>query len=58
MGVIFTNLNLNNNLIELVEEEVEGEVEINKEAILYNPREGYMDFEIIEETNNKVEYRR
>ena len=58
MGVMFTNLNLNDNLIELVEEEVEGEVEINKEDILYNPREGYMDFEIIEETDDEVEYGR
>ena len=28
-SVMFINLNLNNDLIELVEEEVEGEVEIN-----------------------------
>jgi hypothetical protein len=57
-GVMFTNLNLDDDPIELVEEEVEGEVEIDKEDILYNPGEGYMDFEIIEETNDEVEYRR
>ena len=58
MGVIFTNLNLNNDPIELIEEEVEGEVEINEEDILYNPRKGYMDFKIIKETDDKVEYGR
>ena len=55
---MFINLNLNNDLIELVEEEVEGEVEIDEEDILYDHGEGYIDFEIIEETNNKVEYSR
>jgi hypothetical protein len=44
---MFTNLNLNNNLIELVEED-----------IVYNLGEGYMDIEIIEETNDEVEYSR
>jgi hypothetical protein len=53
-SVMFTNLNLDDNPIELVE----GEVEINEEDILYNPGEGYMDFKIIEETNDEVEYRR
>ena len=57
-GVIFTNLNLDDDPIELVEEEVEGEVEINEEDILYNPRKGYMDFKIIKETDDKVEYGR
>ena len=57
-GVMFTNLNLDDDPIELVEEEVEGEVEIDEEDILYNPREGYMDFEIIEETDDEVEYGR
>jgi hypothetical protein len=57
-GVMFTNLNLNDDLIELVEEEVEGEVEIDEEDILYDPGEGYMDFEIIEETDDEVEYGR
>ena len=57
-GVMFTNLNLDDDPIELVEEEVEGEVEIDEEDILYDPREGYMDFEIIEETDDEVEYGR
>ena len=57
-GVIFTNLNLDDDPIELVEEEVEGEVEIDEEDILYNPEEGYMDFKTIEESDNKVQYRR
>jgi hypothetical protein len=52
---MFTNLNLNNNLIELVEAE---EAEDNKEDILYNLGEGYIDYKIIKETNNKVEYKR
>jgi hypothetical protein len=55
IGVIFTNLNLNNNLIELVEIE---EAENNKEDILYNLGEGYIDYKTIEETNDKVEYKR
>jgi hypothetical protein len=52
---MFANLNLNNDPIELVEIE---EAEDNKEDILYNLGEGYMDYETIEETNNEVEYRR
>jgi hypothetical protein len=55
---MFTNLNLNNNLIKLVEEDIEGEVEDNKEDIVYNLREGYIDIKIIKETNNEVEYSR
>jgi hypothetical protein len=55
MGVMFANLNLNNDLIELIEIE---EAEDDKEDILYDLGEGYMDYEIIEETNDKVEYRR
>jgi hypothetical protein len=55
---MFTNLNLNNNLIKLVEEDIKGEVEDNKEDAIYNLGEGYMDFKIIKETNNKVEYSR
>jgi hypothetical protein len=52
---MFTNLNLDNNPIELVEIE---EAEDNKEDILYNLREGYIDYKTIEETNDEVEYRR
>jgi hypothetical protein len=52
---MFTNLNLNDNPIELVEAE---EAENNKEDIPYNLGEGYMDYETIEETNNEVEYRK
>jgi hypothetical protein len=51
-------LNLNNDLIELVEKDIEGEVEDNKEDAIYDLGEGYIDFEIIEETNDKVEYSR
>jgi hypothetical protein len=51
-------LNLNNNLIKLVEEDIEGEVEDNEKDAIYNLGEGYMDFKIIEETNDKVEYSR
>ena len=54
-GVIFANLNLDNNPIELVEIE---EAEDNKEDILYNLKEGYIDYKTIKETNNKVEYKR
>ena len=54
-GVMFTNLNLNNDLIELIEIE---EAEDNKEDILYNLGEGYINYKIIEETNDEVEYRR
>jgi hypothetical protein len=54
-GIIFTNLDFNNNLIELIEAE---EAEDNKEDILYNLGEGYLDYKTIEETNNEVEYRR
>jgi hypothetical protein len=57
-GVIFTNLNLDDDPIELIEEEVEGEVEIDEEDILYDLKERYMDFEIIEETDDEVEYGR
>jgi hypothetical protein len=52
---MFANLNLDNNLIELVEIE---EAEDNKEDILYDLGEGYMDYKTIEETNDEVEYRR
>jgi hypothetical protein len=58
IGAMFTNLNLNNNPIELVEEDIEREVEDNEKDAIYNLGEGYMDFEIIEETNDKVEYGR
>ena len=54
-GVMFTNLNLNNDLIELIEIE---EAEDNEEDIPYNLGEGYMDYKTIEETNDEVEYRR
>ena len=55
---MFANLNLDNDLIELVEEDIEGEVEDNEKDAVYNSGEEYIDFEIIEETNNKVEYSR
>ena len=55
IGVIFTNLNLDNNLIELIEIE---EAEDNKEDILYDLGEGYIDYETIKETDNEVEYKR
>jgi hypothetical protein len=55
---MFTNLNLDNNLIKLVEEDIEGEVEDDKEDAIYNLGEGYMDFKIIKETNDEVEYGR
>jgi hypothetical protein len=54
-SVIFTNLNLDNNPIELVEIK---EAEDNKEDILYNLGEGYIDYKTIEETDDEVEYRR
>ena len=52
---MFTNLNLDNDPIELVEIE---EAEDNKEDILYNLGEGYIDYKTIKETNDEVEYRR
>jgi len=55
---MFTNLNLDNNLIELVEEDIEEEVEDDEEDAVYNLGQGYMDFEIIKETNDEVEYSR
>jgi hypothetical protein len=55
---MFTNLNLNDNLIELVEEDIDREVEDNKEDVVYNLGEGYIDIKIIEETNDEVEYSR
>ena len=55
---MFINLNLNNNLIELIEEDIKGEVEDNKEDVVYDLREGYINVEIINKTNNKVEYSR
>ena len=54
-GVMFTNLNLDNDPIELVEIE---EAEDNKEDILYNLGEGYIDYKTIEETDDEVEYGR
>jgi hypothetical protein len=54
-GVMFTNLNLDNDPIELVEIE---EAEDDEEDIPYNLREGYMDYKTIEETDDEVEYRR
>jgi hypothetical protein len=54
-------LNLDNNLIELIEEEVDIKdkgIWVNKEEILYNLGEGYIDFDLIKESNNKVIYRR
>jgi hypothetical protein len=55
---VFTNLNLNDNLIELVEEDIDREVEDNEEDVVYNLREGYIDIKIIKETNDEVEYSR
>jgi hypothetical protein len=57
-SAIFTNLNLDDNPIKLVEKDIEGEVEDNEEDAIYNLGEGYIDFKIIKETNNKVEYSR
>ena len=53
-GAMFANLNLDNDLIELAEEDVQEEVEDDEEDILYDLGEGYMDFEIIEESDDKV----
>jgi hypothetical protein len=55
---MFTNLNLNDDLIELVKEDIEGEVEDNKEDVVYNLGEGYIDIKIIDKTNNEVKYSR
>jgi hypothetical protein len=55
---MFTNLNLDNDPIELIEEDIEGEVEDDKEDAVYNSGEGYIDFKIMEETDDKVEYGR
>ena len=55
---MFINLNLNNDQIKLVEEDIEGEVEDDEEDAIYNLGEGYIDFKIIKETNNKVKYSR
>ena len=58
---MFTKLNLNNDLIELIEEEVyikDKGVQVNKEEILYNSGERYIDFDLIKESNNKVIYKR
>ena len=55
---MFINLNLNNNLIELVKKDIKGEVKDNKKDTIYNLGEEYIDFKIIEETNNKIEYNR
>ena len=57
-GAMFANLNLDNDLIELAEEDVQEEVEDDEEDILYDPGEGYLDFETIEETDDEVEYGR
>jgi hypothetical protein len=55
---MFTNLNLDHNPIELVEEDIEGEVEDDKEDAVYDLGEGYIDIEIMDETNDEVEYSR
>jgi hypothetical protein len=57
-GVIFTNLNLDDDLIKLVEEDIKGEVEDDEEDVVYNSGEGYIDVEIINKTNDEVEYGR
>jgi hypothetical protein len=57
-GAMFANLNLNDDPIELVEEDIEGEVEDDEEDAVYDSGEGYMDFEIMEETDDEVEYGR
>jgi len=55
---MFTNLNLDNDPIELVEKDIEGEVEDNKEDAVYNSGEGYIDIKIIDKTNDEVKYGR
>jgi hypothetical protein len=58
---MFTKLNLDDDLIEPIEEEVDIEgkgVWVDEEEMPYNLGEGYMDFDLIEESNNKVIYRR
>ena len=57
-GVMFIKLNLDDDLIQLIIEEVEGEEEIDEEEILYDLEEGYMDFETVEESDDEVEYKR
>jgi hypothetical protein len=57
-GAMFTNLNLDNDPIELVEKDIEGEVEDNKEDAVYNSGEGYIDIKIIDKTNDEVKYGR
>jgi hypothetical protein len=54
-GVMFANLNLDDDPIELVEIE---EAEDDEEDIPYDLGEGYMDYETIEETDDEVEYGR
>jgi hypothetical protein len=58
---MFAKLNLDDDLIEPIEEEVDIEgkgVWVDEEEMLYNLGEGYMDFNLIEESNDKVIYRR
>jgi hypothetical protein len=61
MGTMFIKLNLDDDLIELIEEEVDIEgkgVWVDEEEMSYNLGEGYMDFDLIEESDNKVIYGR
>jgi len=57
-GAMFVNLNLDDDLIQPIKEDREEEVEDDEEDILYDPGEGYLDFETIEETDDEVEYGR
>ena len=57
-SAMFANLNLDDDPIELAEEYVQAEVEDDKEDILYDLGEGYMDFETIEESDDEVQYGR
>jgi hypothetical protein len=57
-GAMFTNLNLDDDPIQPIKEDREKEVEDDEEDILYDLREGYLDFETIEETDDEIEYRR
>ena len=60
---MFIKLNLDNDLIGLIKKEEEGnikskEAQVNKKEILYNLGEGYIDFDLIKESDNKVIYKR
>ena len=48
-GAMFANLNLDDDPIQPIKEDREEEVEDDEEDILYDPGEGYLDFETIED---------